>query len=62
MADTKEKTPIKRLRNLSADQIFSHIQKQTLSDKITLLNQLKGSIDADKKVLEEQLSLITKLN
>lgn len=52
------KSPVKRPRALTFERLEVELTRQPLKDKIKLLASLKHSIATDKKLLEEQLSLI----
>lgn len=53
-----EKASVKRPRALTFERLDTELGKQPLADKVRLIASLKQSIQADKKSLQEQLSLI----
>ncbi len=54
----EETTTPARVRKLQPDNLIARLEKLTLAEKISTLNQLKKLIEDEKKRLEEQLALI----
>ncbi len=54
----EETTTPARVRKLQPDDLIARLEKLTLAEKISTLNQLKKLIEDEKKRLEEQLELI----
>jgi hypothetical protein len=54
-------TKIRRPRTLTKDAIVTQIEKQSLADKLYILNSAEDLISKERESLEMQLELITKL-
>lgn len=63
MSTTAEKVKkVRRPKQQTAAQLMIGIQTQPLGVKVSLVNLLKESIDADAKALKEQLALVDNVN
>jgi hypothetical protein len=59
MNDVKEKqTRTRTPKQLTAQEIMTHLEKLPLKDQLTVLHDLRGLIDDRKKSLQEDIELI----